>query len=149
MFLFPAGVEQNKGNSPRRLLALLPAHPTTIDILWRVAVCGAGFGLFQSPNNRAIVSSAPRARSGGAGAIQGSARLLGQSIGAAMVALIFGIAQGGDGAHGATTAILIAAGFTAAGVLTSLTRLADFVRMPRPEPISQPTRSAEYREPAE
>ena len=110
------------------LLALLPAHPTTIDILWRVAVCGAGFGLFQSPNNRAIVSSAPRERSGGAGAIQGTARLLGQSIGAAMVALIFGLAHAGGG-HGATIAILIAAGFAGAGVLTSLSRLADFSRM--------------------
>ena len=31
---------------------------------WRV--CGIGFGLFQSPNNRTIVSSAPRNRSGAA-----------------------------------------------------------------------------------
>src|SRR5207302_10666339 len=38
------------------LLALLPAHPATADIVWRVALCGAGFGLFQSPNNRAIVA---------------------------------------------------------------------------------------------
>ena len=53
------------------------------------------------------------------------ARLLGQSIGAAAVALIFGLAQrtGGDGA---TIAILMAAGFAGVGVLTSLGRLADF-----------------------
>ena len=57
------------------------------------AACG--FGFFQSPNNRAIVSSAPRERSGGAGAIQATARLLGQTIGAALVALVFGYAGPG------------------------------------------------------
>jgi DHA2 family multidrug resistance protein-like MFS transporter len=131
-------------------LALLPAHPTTFDILWRVAVCGAGFGLFQSPNNRAIVSSAPRARSGGAGAIQGTARLLGQSVGAAAVALVFGLAQGSaQGSHGATIAILLAAGFAGLGTITSLSRLADFAGPVQPErPIPGPIPS-EISEPAE
>ena len=55
------------------LLAVLPSHPGTGDILWRIAVCGGGMGLFQQPNARAIVMAAPRERSGGAGAIQGSA----------------------------------------------------------------------------
>ena len=35
------------------------------DIAWRMAVCGPGFGLFQSPNNRPIVSSAPQAAARG------------------------------------------------------------------------------------
>ena len=52
------------------LLALLPAQPGDASIIWRIVVCGFGFGFFQSPNNRAIVSNAPRERSGGAGAIQ-------------------------------------------------------------------------------
>jgi len=51
------------------LLALAPAHPTTLDIVWRAALGGAGFGFFGAPNNRAMVASAPRERSGGAGAI--------------------------------------------------------------------------------
>lgn len=59
------------------------------DFLWRAALCGVGFGLFQSPNLRLILSSAPRARSGAAGAMQNVARLLGQSLGAASVALLF------------------------------------------------------------
>jgi DHA2 family multidrug resistance protein-like MFS transporter len=112
------------------LLAFLPPHPETTDIVWRVAVCGLGFGFFQSPNNRAIVASAPRERSGGAGAIQGTARLLGQSIGAAFVALVFGVAEGG---HSAGLAILLAAGFAAAGVLASLSRLFEFVRIEQPK----------------
>ena len=40
------------------MLSRLGAHPSTFDIAWRMALCGAGFGLFQSPNNRTIVSSA-------------------------------------------------------------------------------------------
>jgi DHA2 family multidrug resistance protein-like MFS transporter len=112
------------------LLALLPAQPSDASIIWRIVVCGFGFGFFQSPNNRAIVSNAPRERSGGAGAIQATARLLGQTIGAAVVALVFGYAGPGGGTS-PTTAILIAAGFSALAMLASLSRLLNFVRLPR------------------
>lgn len=40
-------------------LALLPSSPTDLDIIWRMILCGAGFGLFQSPNNHTIITSAP------------------------------------------------------------------------------------------
>lgn len=73
-------------------LALLGAHPSAIDIAWRMGLCGLGFGLFQSPNNRVIIGSAPPARSGGASGLQSLGRLLGQSIGAVAVALVFGMA---------------------------------------------------------
>lgn len=112
------------------LLALLPGQPGDADIIWRMTVCGCGFGFFQSPNNRAIVSSAPRERSGGAGAIQATARLLGQTIGAAMVALVFHVAGPAGGAS-PTVAILLAAGFSALAALASLSRLSRFVRAPR------------------
>jgi DHA2 family multidrug resistance protein-like MFS transporter len=112
------------------LLALLPAAPSGADIVWRMAICGCGFGFFQSPNNRAIVGSAPRERSGGAGAIQATARLLGQTIGAALVALVFGYA-GPAGGSSPTVAILLAAGFSALAALASLARLSNLVRMPR------------------
>jgi DHA2 family multidrug resistance protein-like MFS transporter len=112
------------------LLALLPAQPGDADIVWRIVVCAFGFGFFQSPNNRAIISSAPRERSGGAGAIQATARLLGQTIGAALVALVFGYA-GPSGGGSPVVAILLAAGFSAVGALVSLSRLLRFVRMPR------------------
>lgn len=72
-------------------LAMLPAEPADIDIIWRMALCGAGFGLFQSPNNHTIIASAPRNRSGGASGMLGTARLLGQSTGAALVALMFNL----------------------------------------------------------
>ena len=54
-----------------------------------MALCGLGFGLFQSPNNRTIVSSAPRNRSGAAGGMLATSRLLGQTTGAVAVAVLF------------------------------------------------------------
>src|SRR4051794_15892384 len=34
------------------MLSRLGSAPSTFDIVWRMALCGLGFGLFQSPNNR-------------------------------------------------------------------------------------------------
>jgi DHA2 family multidrug resistance protein-like MFS transporter len=107
------------------LLALLPADPATVDIVWRMAVCGFGFGLFQSPNNRAILGSAPPRRSGGASGMLGTARLLGQTTGAALAALAFGLAP----AHPTTVAILLAAAFAALAAVVSSLRLLN--RIPR------------------
>jgi DHA2 family multidrug resistance protein-like MFS transporter len=143
---YPAGILGGIGLGVLSLgylsLALLPAEPATFDILWRMMVCGLGFGFFSSPNNRAIVASAPRERSGGAGAIQSTARLLGQTIGAALVALIFGFAHPSAGA-GPTVAILIASGFSAAAAIASLARLARFARVqPRPAGAANPAGAA-------
>ncbi len=68
-------------------LALLPADPPLADVIWRMALSGFGFGLFQTPNNRTMIAAAPRERSGGASGMLGTARLLGQTTGAALVAL--------------------------------------------------------------
>ena len=97
------------------MLSRLGAHPTTIDIVWRMAVCGMGFGLFQSPNNRTIVSSAPRNRSGAAGGMLATARLLGQTSGAVAVGVAFHLAgvKAGPNLLGASAAAaLIAAGLS-------------------------------------
>ena len=101
------------------LMATLPQGADGAAIAWRMLVCGAGFGFFQSPNLRAIMSSAPPSRSGGASGIVATSRLLGQSTGAALVALCFGIAGGG----GPTLALWLAAGFSAAASLISFSRL--------------------------
>ena len=71
------------------LLTTLSHHPAYIDIIWRMALSGFGFGLFLTPNNSTIIASAPKSRSGGASGMLGMARLLGQTIGAAFTALIF------------------------------------------------------------
>ena len=64
------------------LLAFLPEHPAPGDIVWRLVLCGAGFGLFQSPNNSILIASAPHERSGSASGMLATARLIGQTTGA-------------------------------------------------------------------
>ena len=106
------------------LLAHLPAAPENADIVWRMALCGVGFGFFQSPNNRAIISATPRARSGGASGMLGTARLLGQSIGTALVALLFNLV----GARAPVWALVIGAGVALLAALVSMVRLAPLAR---------------------
>ena len=118
------------------LLAALPAGAGAADISWRMAVCGVGFGFFQAPNNRAMISAAPLSRSGGASGMLGTARLLGQTFGAALVALIFGLSQ-----QGVRPALLLAAGFSAAGALASLLRLRPGVAPATPAIPATPVRS--------
>ena len=101
------------------LMAGLPAHPSAGDIVWRMMICGAGFGFFQSPNLKAIMSSAPPERSGSASGIVATSRLLGQTTGAALVALCFGIAA----MHGPILALVLAAGFAGGAGLASFSRL--------------------------
>ena len=101
------------------LLAWLPANPGDGDIIWRMMLCGAGFGLFQSPNNHTIVTSAPRDRSGGASGMLGTARLLGQSAGAALVALMFNLFD----EQGTHASLLLAGSFAAVAALVSVSRM--------------------------
>jgi DHA2 family multidrug resistance protein-like MFS transporter len=97
------------------LVAMLPTAPSAPDIVWRLAICGFGFGLFQSPNNKLIISSAPRERSGGASGLQSTGRLVGQSLGTAIMAVIFGLAPGRQ----TEIALLLAAGLSLVGALVS------------------------------
>ncbi|MGH8778992.1 MFS transporter [Paraburkholderia sp.] len=102
------------------LLATLGPHPQPLDIAWRMALCGAGFGIFQSPNNRTMLASAPRERSGGASGMLGTARLTGQTLGAALVALIFGVVP----QNGPTVALYVSSGFSAVAAVVSMLRRA-------------------------
>lgn len=102
------------------LLATLPPEPGTANIVWRMVVCGIGFGFFQTPNLRALMDSAPPHRSGSASSIVATARLTGQTLGAALAALCFALA----GHNGATVALMLGAGFAALGSIMSFLRLA-------------------------
>ena len=76
------------------LLLLLPDSGASFkDIAWRMAVCGIGYGLFQTPNNIVMVIATPIRRTGGAGGMQSTARLVGQTLGATLVTLIFAISM--------------------------------------------------------
>src|SRR5947209_20082068 len=95
--------------------------------------CGWGFVVFQAPNNRAMIASAPRHRSGGASGMLCPAPLLGQPLGAALVALLFGRI----GVHATVYALFIAAGFAITAAAVSSLRL--FQKPPVPaaaKPVS-------------
>ncbi|CNE98009.1 putative transport protein [Yersinia nurmii] len=106
------------------LLATLPTNPSDLNIIWRMMLCGIGFGLFQSPNNHTIISAAPPNRSGGASGMLGTSRLLGQTSGAALVALMFH--QFADNATYAS--LLLAGGFATLAAIVSLLRISPKTR---------------------
>ncbi len=107
-------------------LATLPADASAADIMWRLALTGVGFAGFQSPNNSILVASAPQARSGSASGMQGTARLIGQTGGAALVAALFR-AFGTE--TGALYALYTSAFLALLGSAVSLSRL----KQPLPE----------------
>ncbi len=102
------------------LLLLLPDSGASFkDIAWRMAICGIGYGLFQTPNNIVMVIATPIRRTGGAGGMQSTARLVGQTLGATLVTLIFAISMATLSVRLCLCTALIMA--LAAGIL-SLTR---------------------------
>ncbi len=96
----------------------LPAAATDLDIVWRMAVAGLGFTLFQAPNNRTIIRAAPRDRAGGASGMLSMARLIGQTSGALAAAIAFAH-LGPAGPH---VAIAAASAVAFAAALISLLR---------------------------
>jgi EmrB/QacA subfamily drug resistance transporter len=68
------------------LMSQLPHVATSPDVAWRLAIFGLGTGVFQSPNNRAVMGSAPRPHLGMASGILATVRNIG---------MVFGIAAGG------------------------------------------------------
>ncbi|MHA7684922.1 MFS transporter [Cupriavidus sp. PET2-C1] len=100
-------------------LATLGPEASSFAVCWRMAMCGLGFGLFQSPNNRAMIGATPPARSGGASGAQATTRLLGQTTGTAVVALLFSV----DASGAARVALFVAAGVALVGAVVSFSRL--------------------------
>lgn len=112
------------------MLGLLPAEPSDFDIIWRLVVCGMGFGLFQSPNNSIMIASAPQHRSGSASGMLATARLTGQTAGAALVAFFFHW----HGGETTMTPLFVAAAFAFLGALLSASR----IHLPLPEALMRP-----------
>jgi DHA2 family multidrug resistance protein-like MFS transporter len=107
-------------------MSVLQPGASEFDIIWRVALCGAGFGFFQSPNNRAMMAEAPLARSGAAGGMLGTARTVGQSMGAVVVAFLLSSAPNG----GVRSAFILATVIALFGAVMSGSR----IRRRKPEP---------------
>ena len=111
------------------LLAMsLPPDAAFVDVVWRLMVCGIGFGFFQSPNNRTLIAAAPRNRSGAASGVLSTARLTGQTIGGVVVALVFAFTHG-DIAQGVGLALTAGACFAGFACVVS------FLRLSQPHPV--------------
>jgi DHA2 family multidrug resistance protein-like MFS transporter len=89
------------------LYATLPANPTVLVIVGYGIVCGLGFGFFQSPNNRELIGSSPRSKSTSASGLLATIRVSGQTVGTALVAIVFGV-LGASLANGTPPAALVA-----------------------------------------
>ncbi len=102
------------------IVGLLPAGPHAVTFVAGTVIAGIGFGLFQTPNNRILLLSAPKARSGAAGAMQGTARLSGQTFGSIVMTIIFGLVTT---TAAPAFALVLAAAFAALAALVSLARV--------------------------
>src|SRR5579883_228023 len=127
------------------LISQLNAQSSVGDIIWRLVVTGLGQALFQSPNNSALMGSAPRDRQGVAAGFLATGRVMGQTVSVALAGAVFtsmgGAVAGAVLAQNARklplarlvalqntftssfhAAFIVCAGIAAVGVLTSLVR---------------------------
>jgi MFS transporter, DHA2 family, multidrug resistance protein len=100
------GIGMAIATSGMLLLALIPEGATQLDIAWRIAVCGTGYGLFLSPNAKLIISAAPIARAASAGGLISTNRLVGQALGAALVTALLAAGHGSDSSPAFLGAVL-------------------------------------------
>ncbi|TAN25827.1 MAG: MFS transporter [Castellaniella sp.] len=108
-------------------LALLPSGDGVWDIAVRCFFCGAGFGVFQSPNNREMLSNVARENSGYASGVLAIVRTFGQCLGLAIVGIVLNVsAQGGTQAAllgSVRWSLWIAVAATALATVLSLVRV--------------------------
>jgi MFS family permease len=108
------------------MLLLLPLGEgwTLTDVRWRLALAGAGLGLFNGPNVTLIMSRTPAELRGTAGATQSLARQLGFSVAPALVTMVWALS--GYTVAGLRTALIL----TTSAALLALVSL-------RPQPVRQ------------
>ena len=109
--------EQRRPRDPRHRLAHAGDDAgrarRTSNIAWRMALCGIGFGFYQTPNNATVMTAGPVSRSGAAGGMLAVARTLGWCLGSALVTLIFAVST----ADATIRCLELACGFAAVGAL--------------------------------
>ena len=98
--------------------AALTSHASLLRIIWPLMLCGAGFGLFLSPNSHQIMKAAPHHRAASAGGLISTVRLAGSTFGATLLAFVLSSHLGTG-----RTPCLIAAGFLALACIASLCSL--------------------------
>ncbi len=102
-------------------LMIILALPHSAPDYWIASgmlLSGIGFGFFQAPNGRDMLSAVPRARSGAAGGMQATARVNGQTWGAALAGLCFSFSV----SQGSYIALAASAGFSASALVLNLSR---------------------------
>ncbi len=123
------------------LLSQLNTESSASDVVLRLTLLGIGFGLFSSPNTRAIMNSVDKSKLGVASGTLSTMRSTGQSIGLAMVGAIIAAslppqvmlqlftglmtqstAAGNDFIVGMSRFFLVASGMSAVGTVASLVR---------------------------
>jgi EmrB/QacA subfamily drug resistance transporter len=123
-------------------ISQLNTQSTIFDIIWRLVFIGLGQALFQSPNNSALLGSAPRDLQGSASGFLATGRVMGQSLSVALSGAIFaGLGGSAAGAlltmhpksaqisslqqtfvHSFHVTFLVCAAIAAIGVFASLVR---------------------------
>lgn len=123
-------------------ISFLNAQSSIFDIVWRLMLIGAGQAIFQSPNNSALMGSAPRSQQGSASGFLATGRVFGQSVSVALAGAIFtslgGAAAGaalatkssgsqvqalqGTFTHSFQVTFLVCAAIAAIGIFASLVR---------------------------
>jgi DHA2 family multidrug resistance protein-like MFS transporter len=125
---FPAGILGGIGMAIAVIgllsLAFLPAQLSHFDMMWRMALSGAGFGLFGSPNARVIIHSAPHERAASAGGLISTTRLTGQTLGATVLAALLAVGVGSG-----PVPALLSAGLALLAGICSVARLRSSVRL--------------------
>ncbi len=99
-------------------LALLPRSIEHWQLVWRMMLVGLGYGMFFSPNIRTIVKLTPPNRVASAGGLISTNRLIGQTLGATLLAALLSLGVGTT----KTTAWVVAA-LTLTSLACNLLRL--------------------------
>lgn len=98
-------------------LALVDESTGVAGSLWRTALCGIGFGLFQPPNNREMMGSLPPERSANVSGVMSTTRTVGQSFGVALVGAALALGSP------IQVTLWLGAGTTVLALLASLSRV--------------------------
>lgn len=112
------------------LLSRLGLASPPSQVMQALIVTGLGIGVFVSPNNSALMGSAPRQRQGVAAAMLATARNTGMVVGVGMAGAIYATVMARGQAIGAATPLFdaVSAGFLAAGCVACLGALTSAVR---------------------
>lgn len=94
-------------------------------VLAAMLLAGAGFGLFQTPNNRALLAGVPQHRAAAAGGMQATTRVYGQSLGTALVAMAFTLGGEWSAMLGIGVAVVCALGAVAVNIARDLNPASD------------------------